>query len=372
MKYYFDNASTTKVNDDVLKTYIEHSKDYYNPSALYSYSNEIKKSIEDSRKNIINYLKGEEKSKFIFTSCATEANNAVIHSFIKRKDKHYIISAGEHSSIYEPIKALINEGYDIDLCPLNKDGTVNQSMLYSMVSDKTCFVSIIHVSNETGAVNDIETISKQIKKINKNVILHSDGVQALHKLDINLTKLGVDLYTISAHKINGIKGVAGLYIAPNVKFSPLLLGGGQELNLRGGTENYAGIKAFDCAILKTFKPLAELEKLKKHFLNNLEVEYELISSGYCVPNIIAIAFEGVRGETLVHMLDDLGFLVGTGSACNSKNTTNRVLDAIGIDKKLSLGNIRISFDENCCFENIACLAKAINKCVKEYRNKIVR
>ena len=312
MKYYFDNASTTKVNEDVLNTYIEYTKSYYNPSALYLDSNRIKKDIEETRRNIIAYLKGESKGKFIFTSCATESNNAVIRSCIKRKDKHYIISAGEHSSIYEPVKALISEGYNIDLCPLNKDGSVNEPMLYSMINEKTSFVSIIHVSNETGAINDIGTITKRIKAINKNIIVHSDGVQALHKLDINLTKLGVDFYTISSHKINGVKGVAGLYIAPNINFSPLLLGGGQELSLRGGTENYSGIKAFELAILKPYKSLEEIEILKNHLLANLEVDYKLISEGYCVPNIIAIAFDGVRGETLVHMLEDEGFLVGTG------------------------------------------------------------
>jgi len=372
MKYYFDNASTTKPDKDVLNSYIEHNDNYYNPSALYTESNNVKKDIEQTRKKFISYLKGEEKGKFIFTSCASESNNAIIRSCIKRKDKHYIISAGEHSSVYEPIKALINEGYDIDLCPLNKDGSVDEAMLYSLVNEKTSFVSIIHVSNETGAINDIASICKRIKSINKNTLVHSDGVQALHKLDINLTKLGVDFYTISSHKINGIKGVAGFYIAPNVKFTPVLLGGGQEFNMRGGTENYAGIKAFETAILKPYKSLEELQILKNYLLSKLEVEYYLISEGYCVPNIIAIAFEGVRGETLVHMLEDEGFLVGTGSACNSKNTTNRVLDAIGINKNLALGNIRISFDENTTKEDIEKLANAINKCVNEYRNKIVR
>lgn len=363
---YFDNASTTRVAKEVLDEYIKATEEFYNPSALTNASVKIKQNIEKIRANIIRYLNGKPKSKFLFTSCATESNNAVLRSCIRRKDKKHIISLGEHSSIYNTAKQMIAEGYNIDFCPLKEDGTLDEEILYSMIDDKTVFVSIIHVSNETGAVNDIKRITKKLKSIKPDIIIHSDGVQALHKFDINLADLGVDYYTISSHKINGVKGVAGLYIAPNINFVPYILGGGQEFGLRGGTENYPAIRAFEKAIMLPNVDLNKMEELKNVLISNLEVPYHLISKENTVPNIISIAFDDVRGETLLHMLDDLGFIVGTGSACNSKDTTNRVLNEIKVDKKLALGNIRISFEPDCEIDDCKLLATAINECVSKY------
>lgn len=363
---YFDNASTTRVAKQVLDEYLNATEKFYNPSALNVNSVEVKQDIEKVRENILKILNGKPKSKFIFTSCATESNNAVLRSCIKRKDKKHIITAGEHSSIYNTVKQMISEGYNIDICPLKEDGKVDEEILYNMVDDKTEFVSIIHVSNETGAINDIKTITKNLKRIKPDIIVHSDGVQALHKFDINLTDLGVDYYTISSHKINGIKGVAGLYIAPNVHFVPYIFGGGQEFGLRGGTENYPAIKSFEKAIMLPNMDYKKMEDLKSTLINSLNVAYKLISKEDNVPNIISIAFEGVRGETLLHMLDDLGFIVGTGSACNSKDTTNRVLNEMKVNKNLALGNIRISFEHDCETEDVISLSNAINECVSKY------
>lgn len=369
MKKYFDNASTTKINIEVLNSFNEAVQDFYNPSSLNVSSIAVKQKIEQCRANFLKYLNGAPKSKFIFTGSATESNNAVLRANIKRKDKKHIISAGEHSSIYNTAKELINQGYNIEICPLNENGTINEDILYSMLDDKTVFISIIHVSNETGAVNDIERITKKIKAFNKNIVVHSDGVQALHKLDINLIKMGVDYYTISSHKIGGFKGIAGLYIANGVSFNPFILGGGQELGLRAGTENYPAIKAFETALYLDYPNQKDIENLKNTLLSNLTVPFKLISQENCLPHIISIAFNLCRGETIMHQLDDLNFIVGTGSACNSKDTTNRVLDAMGIDKKLALGNIRISFEPSCTEEDCIALANAINSEVSKYLQK---
>ena len=366
---YFDNAATTRVNDEVLQVYNDACKDFYNPSSLYTPSLSVKNKIEMVRENILRYLGGANKSTFLFTSCATESNNAVLRNCIKRKDKKYIISAGEHSATYNTAKALINEGYNIEFAPLNEDGSVNQEALFEMIDRKTDFVSIIHVSNETGAVNDIKYIAKKCKSINPNILIHSDGVQALHKLKINMVNMGVDFYTISAHKINGVKGVAGLYIANPQKFTPFMYGGGQEMNLRGGTENYPAIMAFEKAISLPSGDYEHMCKLKQALLDNISVPYKLISSDKCVPDIISLCFRSLRGETLVHMLETDGFLIGTGSACNSKNTANRVLSQIGIDKDYILGAIRISFEPDCLIDDVIDLAKAINKNVTLYYQK---
>ena len=366
---YFDNAATTRVNSEVLQVSNDACKDFYNPSSLYTPSLSVKNRIEMARENILRYLGGANKSTFIFTSCATESNNAVLRNCIKRKDKKYIISAGEHSSIYSTAKTMINEGYNIEFAPLNEDGSVNQEVLFSMIDNKTDFVSLIHVSNETGAINDIKYITKRCKAINPNILIHSDGVQALHKLKLNMVNLGVDFYTISSHKINGVKGIAGLYIANPNKFTPFIYGGGQEMNLRGGTENYPAVMAFSKAINLPFMEYETVQELKQTLLDNITVPYKLISKDKCVPNIISLCFKDLRGETLVHMLEVDGFLIGTGSACNSKNTANRVLNEIGVNQDYILGAIRISFETDCTKQDIIDLAKAINKNVELYYSK---
>lgn len=368
-KLYFDYASTTPIKDNVMEAYIKASNMFYNPSSLNEMSINVKAKIEDARAKMLFYLNGRPKSKLVFTSCATESNNSVLRSFVKRKDKKYIVSMGEHSSVFETAKKMIDEGYLIDFAPLMPDGRVDEEKLFAMIDEKTDFMSIIHVNNETGAINDIENIVKCAKKINPKIIIHSDGVQAVGKIDVDLTKLGVDLYTFSGHKIGCVRGIAGLYIAYNVHYSPYILGGGQEMGLRSGTENFSGVMALQEAIgsLK----IENFDELKRAFIENLTVPYKLISDEKCVSNIISIAFYGTRGETIMHMLDDIGFIVGTGSACNSKDKINRVLDAMNVEKQTALGNLRISF-ENCKTEEIISLAHAINKVVGEYLTKVKR
>ncbi len=366
---YFDNASTTRVANEVLEVYIKASEEFYNPSALYTPALSVKNQIEMAREQILRNIGGANKSSFIFTSSATESNSTVLNTCVKRKDKKYIVSAGEHSSIYNTAKHLISLGYNIEFAPLNPDGTVNQEILFSMIDSNTDMVSIIHVSNETGAINDIKSISKKCKSINPNIIIHSDGVQALNKFRVNMIELGVDFYTISSHKINGVKGVAGLYIANPNRFTPLIHGGGQEMNLRGGTENFPAIMAFAKAVSMYKDNTTEMHALKNALLNNITMPYKLISTNVCVPNIISICFPNLRGETLVHMLEEDGFLIGTGSACNSKNTVNRVLNEIGVDNTYILGAIRISFEHDCKMDDVLSLAKAINKNVQEYYSR---
>ena len=246
---YFDNASTTKISTNSLNSLVKASENYYNPSALYEPSSEVKKQIEDARAFVLTKLKAKSGSTFIFTGSATESNNSVLASHITRKDKKYLISAGEHSSVYECAKHYLQEGYNVKFIPLNKNGSVNEQALYDELSEDVVFVSVIHVSNETGAINDIKQITNRIKEFNKNIIVHSDGVQAIGKLDVNLKELGVDYYTISAHKIHGPKGIGGLYIASPNKFKPFILGGGQEFGLRSGTENVPRCK--NCKFFKT-------------------------------------------------------------------------------------------------------------------------
>ncbi len=364
---YFDNAATTKISKASLDAHVSASECFFNPSSLYGESGKAKGLIEESRTYLLKQLKGKPKSTLIFTSSATESNNAVLNAHITRKDKKYIFSAGEHSSIYETAKKYQEQGYNVVFIPLNKNGSVNIDALISQLDNTVALVSVIYVSNETGAINDIEEITNQVKEYNKNIIVHTDGVQALGKVDINLKDLGVDYFTMSAHKINGPKGIGALYIAEPNKFKPFINGGGQEMGLRSGTENVPAICAFKQAVQDL--SVKGYSEHKKAIIDNLKGDYILVSDNECVNNIISICFKGVRGETILHMLESKGYLIGTGSACNSKAGYNRVLSTI-VNKDYIEGAIRISFGDEITIEDCAELGKELTEAVKLYRERI--
>lgn len=365
--FYFDNAATTKISKASLEEYVRASECFFNPSSLYAESGKVKALIEECRNTILKQLKCKPKATLIFTGSATESNNAVLNAHITRKDKKYIFSAGEHSAIYETAKKYKENGYNVVFIPLNQNGSVNLDALLNELDNTVALVSIIYVSNETGAINDIKDITTQVKEFNKNIIVHTDGVQALGKLNINLKDLGVDYFTMSAHKINGPKGIGALYIAEPNKFKPFIYGGGQEMNLRSGTENVPAICAFKKAIEEL--EIKDYSKHKQAILNNLNGDYILVSNNECVDNIISICFKGVRGETILHMLESKGYLIGTGSACNSKAGHNRVLSSI-VNKDYIEGAIRISFGEDITIEDCTNLGKELTQAVKQYRERI--
>ncbi len=363
---YFDNASTTKISKSALNAYINSSENFYNPSALYAQALESKKLIEDARSFLIKYFKGDKNSSFIFTGCATEANNTVLNSCITRKDKKYIISAGEHSSIHNTAKSYIEKGFNIKFIPLLSNGGINIEELKKELDNSVALVSCIHVSNETGAINDIKQIVDLTKSLSPNALVHSDGVQAVGKLNIDLKDSGVDFYTISAHKIHGPKGIGALYIKNPNKFKPFILGGGQEKNLRAGTENIPAIVSFIEA-LKEVK-IKDYSKHKKAIMDNLKVDYILISDMYCVNNIISVCFKGVRAETIQHILENKDILVGTGSACNSRAGINRVISQL-VNYDYAIGAIRLSF-EDVSVEDCKLVAAELSNAVDEYKKRI--
>lgn len=366
---YFDNAATTKISKLSLEEYVNASELFYNPSSLYEPALKAKKALEDARSYFIKELKGKVGSTFIFTGSATESNNSVLNATITRKDKKYIFSAGEHSSIYETAKKYKENGYNVVFVPLNKNGSINIEALKQELDETVALVSVIYVSNETGAINPIKEITEMAKRINSNIIVHSDGVQALGKIDINLKELGVDYFTISAHKINGPKGIGALYIANPNKFKAFIMGGGQEMSLRSGTENLPGILAFKKALELLEKK--DFSEYKKTILKNIKADSVLVSDDNCVPNIISICFSSVRGETIQHMLEAKGFLIGTGSACNSKAGKNRVLDAI-VPSKYIDGAVRISFSNDVSVDDCENLGIEITNAVNQYIERIKR
>lgn len=370
---FLDNASTTQVDSKVLEIINKYNYDnFYNPSALYGDAFSVSKDINNARKNIIKRLGGRATDNLIFTSCATESNNMVLRACIKKNMKA-IVSMGEHPSVYKTALDMANNGYNIDFVGLVKDGQVDEVQFKKMMTPDVGFVSIMHVNNETGAINNIQQLVKIAKSINPKCIFHCDGVQAFCKINVNVTQLGVDFYTISGHKIHAPKGIGALYVKDSKFVKPLLFGGGQEGELRSGTENVSGIMALDKASEISFNSINDnfekMKKLKGLLVEKVEGAY-IISDDKCSPYITMLACTGVRAETILHMLESKGFLVGNGSACSSKKRENRNLTSMGYRDELIDGTIRVSFSHNTREQDVIDFTASLNEVIKEYNKKV--
>lgn len=352
---YFDNAATTPLDEiaiDALKEY--GVEKFYNPSALYKEALENTKVLNSARENILKILHGD--GDFIFTASGTEADNMAIYGAKKPKNARIIVSASEHSAMLNPATDLLNKGFDVQFAPLNPDGSVNIDEFKKLLNKDVCFVSVMHVNNETGAINDVQKIVRLTKSAAPNALVHSDGVQALMKVRVNLMNLGVDLYSVSAHKVHAPRGVGGLYIKKGVRINPLILGGGQEKGLRSATENLAGIVAFSEILKKYNAVFSENVEKRKEILNYLRnkiaetmPEHKIISPENS-PHILMIALKGVRGEVMLHSLEDFGILIGVGSACSSKKGINKFQSLLNLDDEHKEGIIRISVSETNTIE----------------------
>lgn len=371
--FYLDNAATTKLFDEVKERASKFlCEDFFNPSAVYKQSVDVKREVENARGFLLDCLGASHDDKLIFTGSATEANNTVIFSQRNFAGKRYLFGAGEHPSVKECAKQLEMKGYKVEFIPLDKSGRVDEEMFKQMLGSDVAFVSVQHVSNETGAVNNIKKLVTLAKRANKDVKFHSDGVQAFMKFPIDVTDLGVDYYTISAHKIGGMKGVGALYIKKGTKVNALIFGGGQENGLRSGTENVFGIASFAYAAEKMRKEQKQnFEKVKKMreelllaFKEN-GIEY-VIHGESGVPHTMNIMLEkSIRGETLVHALEKRGVLLSTGSACSATKHFNSTLEAMGVPNSEILASVRISISPYMDFD-----AKLIAKIVKEEIDKL--
>lgn len=350
---YLDNSATTQVRDEVAKFEYDCSREmYFNPSSVYAAGVAVRAELDTARATIMNCLDAPRDGKVYFTGSATEANNTILRGLAK-KNKKILVGAGEHPSVYETAKSLKNDGYEVEFVKLQTNGLLDIEHLNSLLDDTVGLVSFIHVSNETGAINDIAEISKLIKSKSPKCIVHCDGVQAFLKIPFSLSETLVDAYTISSHKIHGPKGVGAFYIRNGININPIMLGGGQEGGVRSGTENAPAILAFvlACKIMasKLQQNYAHALELKNLLIKNLSekcTDFSINSlSAPTSPNILSVAFAGVKGEVLLHALESHGVLVSTGSACSSKLSGNRVLQAMGQSPSVIEGNIRFSFSE---------------------------
>jgi len=377
---FLDNASTTKMYAESLKVFNEiNESNFYNASALYRKGVESKNKLESARCSILKDLGGSAEDNLIFTSGATESNNMIIRSVARNKNSKLIFSMGEHPSVYNVAMELLGQGYNVEFAPLNNDGQVDLKSFEKMIDERTAFVSVMHISNETGAINNIKELVSIVRSKAKRAIFHVDGVQAFGKIPFSVEDLGVDAYTVSAHKLHGPKGVGALYLRKGVNIKALILGGGQENNLRSGTENLAGICAFAKAseisqvnLNENFEKVKSLNNILREEFSKTNIEYQINSSNKGSPYILSISIPKVRAESILYMLEDEGYIIGNGSACSSKKKDNRVLSAMGVENYLIEGSIRVSLSNNTRKEDIISFVKTLEKVILAYLNNTNR
>ncbi|MBE7091035.1 MAG: cysteine desulfurase [Clostridiales bacterium] len=351
---YLDNAATTRPSESALKkANIYLTEKYFNPSAKYRHGIGLTGELQQSREALLRAV-GLKTGTVIFTSCGSEADNTAV--FCHSGKGKCVTTEGEHSAVIASFKELSSRGVETALCPIDKCGKVNVEKFLSMIDERTAFVSVMHVNNETGAVNDINAIAKRVKEIAPRCIFHSDGVQALGKIPVRLSPF-VDLYSVSAHKVGGLKGVGALISQKATAVHPFIFGGGQEGGLRSGTENVFGIKNFEYALTEKLQNLQgeynRISGINKQMRARLsESGFTVISGEDASPYVLSVSAGAVRGEVLLHMLEEQGVLLGTGSACSSKDRFSRVLRACGYGEDVLDGVLRISFSQETTAEEV--------------------
>lgn len=369
---YFDNAATTKPDINALiKAEKFNTDQFFNPSTLYQGGLSCAKEIKIAKENILKQI-GAIGFDLIFTSCGTESDNMAILGAVKRGT--FVTDLGEHSAVYKSFLELKNRGQNVKFISLNKDGSVCVEELIDFVKNNSVdFVSIMHVNNETGAINNVNDIAKKIKAISPKIVFHVDGVQAFGKIRYNISK-DIDLYSISAHKINGLKGVGALIKKKTLNVAPLVIGGGQEGGLRSGTENVFGIKVFEYAsqthyenIKTNFNKVLEIREFIKA---NLSEDFKIISSDNSSPYILTISAVGLRGEVVMHSLETRGVIVGNGSACSSKNRFSRVIEACGYANDVLDGVIRLSFSVENTPNEAKVVVDILNSTISELKRTL--
>lgn len=357
MEAYFDNSATTKVLDCVKDAVVDAMcVNYGNAAAKHRKGVEAENLIREAKKAIADTLKVQEK-EILFTSGGTESNNtALIGTALanRRVGKHLITTGVEHPSIYNTMSFLEEMGFEVTYLPVDHLGHISLEDLEKAIREDTILVSVMYVNNEVGAVEPIEAISQCIKKKNPKTLFHVDAIQAYGKYKIRPKKQGIDLLSVSGHKIHAPKGVGFLYIRDGVKIRPILFGGGQQKGMRSGTENVPGCVGLGVAAREAYKDFdARIEKLytlREHLIAGLKPLGGVTINGSedrtNAPQIVSASFEGVRSEVLLHALEDKGVYVSSGSACSSNHPgISGTLKGIGVKKELLDSTIRFSLGD---------------------------
>lgn len=375
---YFDNAATTSLSKEVLDEMLPYLKDNYgNASAIYSIGRDAKKAVEDSRKKVANAINANEKEIY-FTASGSESDNTAIRGIAyayKSKGSHIITSKIEHPAVLNTCKKLEKEGFEVTYIGVDKNGIIDLEELKNSIKDTTSVISIMFANNEIGTIEPIKEIAKIAKE--HGVIFHTDAVQAVGNVAIDVKDLGIDALSMSAHKFHGPKGVGALYVSNKVKFEKLIEGGHQERNKRAGTENVAGIvgigKAIEIATKNLEKNANHLKELRDYYIKNIEekIKYVRLNGDRenRLPGNANISFRFIEGESLLLNLDLKGICASSGSACTSGSLDpSHVLLAIGLPHEIAHGSLRISFGTYNTKEDVDYLIDNLVEIITRLRN----
>lgn len=366
MEAYLDNSATTRclesVRDLVVQTMME---DYGNPSSRHLKGVEAERYLREAREKIARTMKVNEKEIF-FTSCGTESNNwALIGAAManRRAGMHIITTSVEHAAVLQPLMYLEEQGFRITFLPVDRYGRIRLEDLKEAICEDTILVSTMYVNNELGAVEPVEEVGRFLKEKYPRILYHVDAIQAYGKYRILPKKMGIDMLSVSGHKIHGPKGTGFLYVNEKVKIKPLILGGGQQKGMRSGTDNVPGIAGIGEAAMEAYRDFEEkrdyLLKLKKYFMDEVsglpDVVLNSLPGDEGAPHIVSVSFRGVRSEVLLHALEEKGIYVSSGSACssNKKLPVSTVLKEIGMERELLDATLRFSFSRYNTEEELA-------------------
>ena len=382
MEIYLDNSATTKPYSEVIeKVVYALSHDYANPSSLHRKGVEVEKNIKAIRSEIAKTLGAKDKEVY-FTSGGTEANNTIIRGIVnlhKKRKNHIISTSIEHPSVLNTLKDLESDGCEVTYLDVDRDGKIDLEELKKAIKPTTCLVTIMHVNNEVGTIQPIQEIGKYLKSLKEKVYLHVDAVQSYSKINFKPLRYNIDFMSVSGHKFHGPKGIGFMYIKENNRIKPMLTGGGQEIGIRSGTENTPGIYGLGEAIKiintdlnsKIEKITALKNLLKEEISKNIEdIKINSPEDGVC--HILNISFKDIRGEVLLHCLEQKGMYVSTGSACSSKKKGSHVLTQMKLTNEEIEGAIRFSLSDLNTEEDILEAVKILKEEVESLRKIIIR
>ena len=370
---YLDNSSTTKPYREAVETAVKYMTDIFgNPSSLHGIGLDAEKAVREARGYTADLISADP-SCITFTGGGTEADNMAILGTarrMKRQGKRIITTKTEHPAVLEPCAYLEKLGYDVIYLDVDSEGYIDMDQLKDSVNDETILISVMHVNNELGTVNDI----RKAASLKKNALFHTDAVQSLGKEHIDVSEADIDLLSMSGHKIHGPKGTGALYIRKGVSVEPLVMGGGQERGMRSGTENVPGIAGFGCAARMAAdidRRSALMALARNHLLEGIKgiiPDVRINSPENGCPSVLNVSFLGTRGEVILHMLEDEGRYVSTGSACSSnKKGQSHVLKAAGLTQEEIEGAIRFSFSEFNTPDEMDIVLEKLESIVRRFR-----
>ncbi|RDY29219.1 cysteine desulfurase [Romboutsia weinsteinii] len=377
MDIYLDNSATTKPYKEVVERMMYAlTSDYANPSSLHKKGIEVEKNIKAVRQDIARSIGAKDKEIY-FTSGGTESNNTIIRGVAnlhKKRKNHIISTVIEHPSVLNTLKDLEDEGFEVTYLNVDKEGKIDIDELKNSIKPSTCLITIMHVNNEIGSIQPIAEIGKYLKSLQDKVYLHVDAIQSYAKINFRPSRYNIDFMSVSAHKFHGPKGIGFMYIKENNRLKPMLTGGGQEIGVRSGTENVPGIYGLGEAVKIITKDLdSKIEKisglknlLKDEIIKSIEdIKVNSPEDGVC--HILNISFRGIKGEVLLHYLEQKGIYVSTGSACSSKKKGSHVLNMIGLTPDEIEGAIRFSLSDDNTEEEILEVVRVLKESISDLR-----